>query len=62
MCVRLRASGTLSVALGQVADVVLVKVLVEGGSQQLLGQVGQDGSGSAAAKVKGQRSGLFATM
>lgn len=34
------SAGTLSVALCQVADVVLVEILIEGGSQQLLGQVG----------------------
>lgn len=34
------STGTLSVALCQVADVVLVEILIEGGSQQLLGQVG----------------------
>lgn len=33
-------------ALCQVADVVLVEILIEGGSQQLLGQVGEDGCGS----------------
>ena len=33
----------MSVALGEVADVVLVEILVEGGPQQLLGEVGQDG-------------------
>ena len=34
-------------ALSQVADVVLVEILIEGCSQQLLGQVGEDGCGSA---------------
>ena len=33
----------MSVALGEVGDVVLVEILVEGRPQQLLGQVGQDG-------------------
>lgn len=37
-------------ALRQVADVVLVEILVEGGSQQLLGQVGEDGRGSAGGR------------
>lgn len=37
--VRLPA-GTLSVTLCQVADVILVEILIEGGSQQLLWQVG----------------------
>ena len=39
----MRWTATLSVALGEVADVVLVEVLVEGGPQQLLGEVCQDG-------------------
>ena len=39
----LRTEATLSVALGEVGDVVLVEILVEGRPQQLLGQVGQDG-------------------
>lgn len=38
---------TLSVALCQVANVVLVEILIKRGSKQLLGQVSEDGRGSA---------------
>lgn len=43
---------TLSVTLGQVVDVVLMEVLVEGGSKQLLGQVSQDSCGSGGENTK----------
>lgn len=42
---------TLSVTLGQVADVILVKIFVEGGSEQLLGQVGEDSCCSGDTEI-----------
>lgn len=50
---------TLSVTLGQVVDVVLVEVLVEGGSKQLLRQVSQDGCGSGGGNGKASKQRTF---
>lgn len=45
-------------ALCQVADVVLVKIFIKGGSQQFLGQVGEDG-GSSGGTHKEHKTGCL---
>lgn len=46
-------------AFCQVADVVLVKIFIKGGSQQFLGQVGEDGGSSEGTHKEHKTGCLF---